>query len=85
MLLLVDANVLIDFAHADRSVLALVANHVGAVHVPRDVLAEVDQLDAAACAALGLVLVDGTLEQLAGPASRTTAGCGGSARRRASA
>lgn len=65
MLLLVDANVLIDFALADRAVLALVAGHVGAVHVPRDVLAEVDQLDEAACAELGLVVVDGTLEQLA--------------------
>jgi hypothetical protein len=38
VLLLVDANVLIDFVVADRQVLALVAAHVGAVHVPRGVL-----------------------------------------------
>jgi hypothetical protein len=64
MLLLVDANVLIDFALTDRTVLAVVVRHVGVAHVPRDVLAEVEQLDEAACAELGLVVVDGTLEQL---------------------
>jgi hypothetical protein len=38
MLLLVDANVLIDFALTDRTVLAVVVRHLGVVHVPRDVL-----------------------------------------------
>lgn len=65
MLLLVDANVLIDFATTDRTVLSRVARHLGAIHVPRDVLAEVDQLDEAACTELGLVVIDGTIEQLA--------------------
>lgn len=65
MLLLVDANVLIDFAATDREVLELVVRHVGPVHVPRDVFDEVDQLDEATCAALGLVIVEGTLDQLA--------------------
>lgn len=65
MLLLVDANVLIDFASTDRGVLALVVRHLGQVHVPRDVLDEVDQLDEAACAGLGLVIVEGTIDQLA--------------------
>lgn len=64
MLLLVDANVLIDFATTDREVLALVVRHVGSVHVPRDVFDEVDQLDEATCAALGLIIVEGTLDQL---------------------
>lgn len=45
MLLVVDANVLIDYAKADESVLALVVRHVGPVYVPRDVLDEVDQVD----------------------------------------
>lgn len=65
LLLLVDANVLIDFATTDREVLALVVQHIGAVHVPRDVLDEVEQLDEATCADLGLVVVEGTLDQLA--------------------
>lgn len=64
MLLVVDANVLIDFAKADLSVLALVVRHLGPVHVPRDVLDEVHQLDEDACTRLGLAIIDGTLEQL---------------------
>ncbi len=64
MLMLLDANVLIDFVTTDRQVLAMVVEHLGAVHVPRDVLAEVEQLDEEACGALGLVVVDGTVEQL---------------------
>lgn len=64
MLLLVDANVLIDFATTDPEVLALVVRHVGAVHVPREVFDEVDQLDEAACAKLGLQIVEASVDQL---------------------
>ena len=64
MLLVVDANVLIDFARSDPTVLTLVAEHVGTVHVLRDVLDEVDQLDEADCGRLGLRVVDGTMQQL---------------------
>jgi len=52
--------VLIDYAKADPTVLTLVARHLGPVHVPRDVLGEVDQLDEEACDRLGLVVVEGT-------------------------
>lgn len=62
MLLLVDANVLIDYASADASVLALAARHIGPIYVPRDVLDEVEQLDEAECGRLGLVVLDGTME-----------------------
>lgn len=55
---------MIDFVTTDRQVLAKVVEHLGALHVPRDVLAEVEHLDEEACAALGLVVVDGTVEQL---------------------
>ena len=64
MVLVVDANVLIDYAKADESVLALVVQHVGPIYIPRDVFEEVDQLSEDACTRLGLVVVDGTLEQL---------------------
>ena len=64
MLLLVDANVLIDYANTDPTVLSLVARHLGPVHVPRDVLDEVRQLDEEACDRLGLLVVEGTLGQL---------------------
>ena len=64
MLLIVDANVLIDYAKADLSVLALVVEYLGPVHVVRDVLAEVNQLDEEACEHLGVQVVDGTLDQI---------------------
>ncbi len=64
MLLVVDANVLIDYAKADESVLALVVRHIGPVFVPRDVLDEVDQVDEDTCTRLGLQIAEGSLEQL---------------------
>ena len=64
MLLVVDANVLIDFVTADESVLTLAVRHLGPVFVPRDVFDEVDQLSEETCARLELTVVDGTLEQL---------------------
>ena len=44
--------------------LALVAQHLGTVHVPRALLAEVEQLNEGECRRLGFVLVDGSVEQL---------------------
>ena len=64
MLILVDANVLIDYANTDPTVLTLVVRHLGPVHISKDVLDEVRQLDEAACDRLGLVVVEGTLEQI---------------------
>jgi predicted nucleic acid-binding protein len=63
-LLLVDADVLIDYADADVSVLGLVARHVGSVYVVRSVLGEVTQLPENECDRLGLQIVEPTLDQL---------------------
>ncbi len=63
-MLLVDASVLIDFATTDPTVLSLAVRHLGALHVPREVLDEVNQLDDAACGELGIIVVDGSLEQI---------------------
>jgi rRNA-processing protein FCF1 len=65
MLLVVDANVLIDYAQTDRGILALAAQHIGSIHVPRVILDEVEQLSEADCHSLGLTLVDEPLEILA--------------------
>ena len=59
-----DANVLIDIADANEAILALVAQHLGRVLIPTPVLAEVDRLDELKCAALGLNVVEPTLDQL---------------------
>ncbi len=63
-LLIIDANVLIDFALADVSILALVAKHLGEVQVPLPLLEEVEQLDESLCGQLGLKIVEPTLDLL---------------------
>lgn len=59
-----DASVLIDIADANEAVLGLIAQHLARVIVPTPVLAEVDSLDELKCAALGLEVIDPTLDQL---------------------
>lgn len=56
-ILVVDANVLIDFCKTERSVLALVTRHLCTVHVADQVLAEVKQLDRAGADELGINVV----------------------------
>jgi predicted nucleic acid-binding protein len=63
-LLLVDADVLIDYALADASILGLAARHLGSVHVLRSVLAEVSRLAAGDCDRLGVRIVEPSLDQL---------------------
>ncbi len=53
----VDADVLIDYAETDPSILALVALHLAPVVVLTPVLAEVSQLDEPGCEHLGLRVV----------------------------
>lgn len=59
-----DASGLIDIADANEAVLGLIARHLGRVVIPTPVLAEVDNLDELKCAALGLEVVEPTLDQL---------------------
>jgi rRNA-processing protein FCF1 len=68
--LLVDANVLIDYVKAERSILALVARHLGEVRVLSTILAEVDQLDAEECERLGLQVVEPDPAQVVAAAER---------------
>ena len=67
-LLIIDANVLIDFALVDVSILALVAKRLGEVQVPLPLLEEVE-LDESLCEQLGLKIVDPSLEQISQAAS----------------
>jgi len=53
-LLLVDANVLIDYVKSELSILGLAASQLGEIHVLSTVLDEVDGLDADGCARLGI-------------------------------
>jgi len=64
MELVADANVLIDYAQTDPSVLTLHVRHFGPIYVPSVILDEVDQLDAADCESLELTVVEEPLEIL---------------------
>ncbi len=70
MRLIVDANVLIDYARTDPSILALCANHLGPVYIPSVILDEVDQLDETDCESLGLSVVEEPLEILTAAAAK---------------
>lgn len=66
-----DANVLIDLCEADRSVVRLLSDRVGKVHVPLPVLRdEVDPVDEAECADLGIVPVEPPLSMAVEAAKR---------------
>lgn len=70
-LLIMDANVLIDLCEADRTVIRLISDHVGHVHVPLPVLQEeVDQVDAAEYVELGIIPVDPPLQTAIDAATR---------------
>jgi rRNA-processing protein FCF1 len=62
-LLLVDANVLIDYVKSEPSILGLVARYLGEVYVLSTVLDEVDGLDMGDCEKLGLQVVEPELTQ----------------------
>lgn len=65
----VDANVLIDYADSDASLLALVGTHLGPLRVLLPVLAEVDQLSPADCERLGIALIEPDLAMLSAAAA----------------
>ena len=64
MLLLVDANVLIDYLEGDFSVFGAVTGHLGTVFVPTVVLDEVPRLDERTCTRMGIEVVEPTLHQV---------------------
>lgn len=62
-LLLMDANVLIDFCDADATVITLISKHIGQVHVPRPILVEeVEQIVDLDWTELAITAVEPTFE-----------------------
>lgn len=68
--LLMDANVLIDYQKSDLSVLGLVNKHVAEVHVLTTIIEEVDGVDVVDCERLGLKAIEPELHQLTLAASK---------------
>ena len=62
--LLLDANVLIDYQKSDFSILDLANRHLGKVHVLTSILSEVDGLDAEMCKERDLTVIEPELDQL---------------------
>ncbi len=69
-LLLMDANVLIDYLDSDRRVFRLATEHVGQIHVPTTLLAEEIVADDVDWAALGVVAVEPSVPMLAEAGAR---------------
>ena len=74
-LLLMDANVLIDFCDADVTVIPLVSKHIGQVHVPRPILDdEVEQSGELDWTELEIIAVEPSLAVVSEAAANPRAG-----------
>jgi len=62
--LVVDANVLIDYAESQPQVLALITHVISPLWIARPLLREVQRLDERECEELGLGVIDPSFEQL---------------------
>jgi len=66
-----DANVLIDYISVERTlVLRLVSEHLFPIKLPRSILAEVDQLTQDQAEALGMEIIEETIDQIKEAAAR---------------
>ncbi len=63
-LLIMDANILIDFFQCDRTIIKLVNSHVGQVFLATPVFDEVKQIKESDCIRLGIKLIEPDLDQL---------------------
>lgn len=63
-LLLLDANVLIDYRESNFSILVLADKHLGTVHILTPILAEVKGITDEMCEKKGLTVIEPELEQL---------------------
>jgi len=68
--LLMDANVIIDYQKSDFSVLGLVSSNIGEVYVLTTIIEEVEGLEIGDCERLGLKAIEPDLQQLIRAASK---------------
>lgn len=62
--LILDANTLIDFVKADRTIIKLICSNVGKICLATPVLEEVTQICESDCVELGITLIEPNVEQL---------------------
>ena len=63
-LLILDANILIDFFECDQTIIKLINKHVGQIFLATPVFDEVKQIKDQDCISLGIKLVEPDLDQL---------------------
>jgi rRNA-processing protein FCF1 len=62
-LLILDANILIDFYNYDMTIIQLIGRNVGQIYLPTPILDEIDEIDEDCCTELGIILIEPTLDQ----------------------
>jgi hypothetical protein len=61
-LLILDANILIDFCKCDKTIIRLISNYVGQIYLATPVLDEIHEVNEDDCLELGIILVEPELE-----------------------
>lgn len=63
-LLILDANVLIDFCKSDKTIIKLICDYVGQIYLATPILDEINDINEDECIAFGIKLVEPELDQL---------------------
>lgn len=63
-LLILDANILIDFCKCDITIVRLIGKHIGQIYLATPVLNEIKEIDEGDCIELGITLIEPELEQV---------------------
>jgi predicted nucleic acid-binding protein len=63
-ILILDANVLIDYIRCDPMIIKLIRQFIGSIYLPTPILDEVKELQENDCTELGIILVEPELSQL---------------------
>lgn len=61
-LLIMDANILIDFCKCDKTIVKLMCQYIGQIYLAMPVLDEMNEIDEDDCLELGIILVEPDLE-----------------------
>lgn len=61
-LLIMDANILIDFCKCDKTIIKLICHYIGQIYLAMPVLDEINEIDESDCLEMGIILVEPELE-----------------------
>lgn len=61
-MLIMDANILIDFCKCDKTIIKLICHYIGQIYLATPVLDEINEIDEGDCLEMGIILVEPELE-----------------------